>query len=162
MFNHPEEKLSAYIDNELMDEERQEVEEHIGSCSSCQTLLEDLLSLQRAVAYAYHEIPEPVDFETRVIQSIGQISAQTRTGKGWLSVPLAAFVVLSMLWFITGAMIVKLMGGILKFIVAMVYMISHLISAIPVLSGMTIIISCIIIAASAFSLRRLLLQSTIS
>ena len=157
---HPEEKLSAYIDNELQGRERLEVEAHIESCTSCQTLLKDLLSLQSAVALTFHAISEPDGLENRVIQSLGKVTAQVKTAKGWLFIPLAVFFVLGMLWLIIGAMFVKLIGGLLKFIIALVYMISHLIAGMPVLSGMTIILSFIILGASAFSLRRLLLSTT--
>lgn len=158
---HPEEKLSAYIDNELQDEERLEVEAHIELCSSCQALLKDLHSLQSAVALTFHAIPEPAGLENRIMQSLGKVTEQAKAGKGWLSVPLAVFFALGMLWLTIGAMFVKLIGGLLKFIIALVYMISHLIAGLPVLSGMTIILSFIILGASAFSLRRLL-QSTMS
>ena len=115
---HPEEKLSSYIDNELLDEERLEVEEHIESCSSCQALLEDLLSLQSAVALTFHAIPEPAGLENRIMQSLGKVTSQAETARVWLFVPLAVFFALGMLWLIIGAMFAKLIGGMLKFIIA--------------------------------------------
>ena len=46
---HPAEFLSAFLDGEIGDAKRREVEEHLGSCAACRAELEDLNSARMAV-----------------------------------------------------------------------------------------------------------------
>jgi hypothetical protein len=61
----------------------------------------------------------------------------------------------------TGAVILNLLGGLLKFAFAIVYMVSHFIYSVPVLSGLTLVLSLIVLSVSGYSLKRLL-QTTSS
>jgi anti-sigma factor RsiW len=160
MTYHPEDQLSAYMDDELNKDERQQVEAHIETCESCQALLQDLLDMQSDVVRTFHLIQEPADLESRILQSIGKEEIPASAGKGWLSVPLVALLVLGLLWFVTGAVLIKLIHGFIKVMIAMVYMASHFISSVPVLSGLTVVLSLIILSASFYSLRRLLQTTT--
>jgi anti-sigma factor RsiW len=161
MTNHPEEQISAYIDDELSEQDRQEIAKHIESCASCQGLLEELLVLQSDVSQTYRMLQSPIELDSRILQAIQGEPTKKAEGKGWLSVPLIALMVLGSLWFMTSAVILKLLGGLLKLTVAIVYMVSHFISSVPVLAGLTLVLSLIVLSISGYSLKRLL-QTTMS
>lgn len=55
------ERLGAYIDGELDEIERREVESHLAACPSCRAMLDDLSALDRFVRHETHA--EPVDTE---------------------------------------------------------------------------------------------------
>ncbi|MBW7452732.1 anti-sigma factor family protein [Paenibacillus sepulcri] len=160
MTDHPKAQLSAYLDDELNDEERQQVETHLATCESCQVLLEDLLSIQGDVVKTFQLIQEPADLEIRVLQSIGIEKMPAAAGKGWLYVPLVALLAFGAIWFATGPIFVKLIVGFIKFMMVMVYLASHFISSVPVLSGLTVVLSLIVLTASVYSLRRLFQTTT--
>jgi len=53
--------LSGYIDGELTDEEKTEIEEHLKSCTECRTELDTFLKLKEVTgAMKYADIPEYV------------------------------------------------------------------------------------------------------
>jgi anti-sigma factor RsiW len=160
MTNHPELQISAYIDNELNDQDRQEVENHIESCTSCQGLLEDLLAMQTDVSQMFSRLHAPSGMEGRILQVIQDESAIKVKGFGWFSIPIVALILLSTLWLMTGAVFLKLLSSLLKFTVVMVYMVSHLISTLPTLAGLTLVLSLIILSVSGYSLKRLLQATT--
>jgi anti-sigma factor RsiW len=161
MTKHPEDQLSAYLDDELNHDERQQVEEHIEKCESCQALLEDLLVIQRDLVQTFNLIQEPADLEVRVLQSIAKEESPATAGKGWLFGFLMVTLTLGIFWFVNGSVLVKLIHGFLKLMIAMVYVASHFILSVPVLSGLTVVLSLIILVTSIYSLRRLL-QTTAS
>ncbi|MFD1774754.1 anti-sigma factor family protein [Paenibacillus rhizophilus] len=160
MTGHLEEQLSAYMDEELSDDERRQIEAHLEICESCQVLLEELLTLQSNITRTYEEIQGPADFEIRVMQVIADRQEPAAAGKGWIFVPLLSFMALGLLWFAAGAILMKLINGFLKLVVALVYMASHFVSGVPVLSGAVVVLSLIILSTSVYSLRRLLQAST--
>jgi anti-sigma factor RsiW len=160
MKNHPEQQISAYIDDELSEQDRQEVAYHIESCESCQKLLEELLILQNDVSQTYKMHQAPNELESRIFQAIKGEPPRKREGRGWLSVPLIALMALGALWLMTGAVILNLLSGLVKFTVAIVYLVSHFISTVPVLSGLTLVLSLIVLSISGYSLKRLLQTTT--
>ncbi|WP_410513591.1 zf-HC2 domain-containing protein [Paenibacillus sp. BR2-3] len=157
---HPEDQLSAYMDDELNEDERQQVEAHLEKCESCQVLLEELLSIQSDVLHTFTLIQEPADFEMRVLGSIATKETPAVAGKGWLFIPATAFLALVVFWVLAGTVFVNMMHGFLKIMIAMIYMTSHFISSVPVLSGLTVVLSLIILTTSVYSLRRLLQTTT--
>jgi anti-sigma factor RsiW len=161
MTNHPEQQISAYIDDELSELDRQEVANHIESCASCQRLFEELLVLQSDVSQTYKMLKAPNELDSRIFQAIKSEPTKKGEGRGWLSsVPLIALMVLGALWLMTGAVILNLLSGLVKFTVAIVYMVSHFISTVPVLSGLTLVLSLIVLSISGYSLKRLLQTTT--
>jgi hypothetical protein len=161
MTTHSEEQISAYIDDELCDQDRQEVEKHIQSCASCQRLLEELRVLQSDVSQTYRMLQSPNVLDSRILQAIQGEPTTKAEGRGRLFVPLVAIMVLGALWVITGTVFLKLLRGLLKITITLVYMVSHLISTLPVLAGLTLVLSFIVLSVSGYSLKRLL-QSTTS
>jgi anti-sigma factor RsiW len=160
MTTHPEEQISAYIDDELSEQDRQEVENHLESCASCQRLLEELLELQSDVSQTYRMLQASNELDSQILQAIKGEPTKKGEGKRWLSVPLIALMVLGALSLMTGAVIINLLSGLLKFSVVIVYMISHFISTVPVLSGLTLVLSLIVLSISGYSLKRLLQTTT--
>jgi anti-sigma factor RsiW len=160
MTTHPEEQISAYIDDELCEQDRQEVENHLESCASCQRLLEELLELQSDVSQTYRMLQASNELDSQILQAIKGEPTKKGEGKRWLSVPLIALMVLGALSLMTGAVIINLLSGLLKFSVVIVYMISHFISTVPVLSGLTLVLSLIVLSISSYSLKRLLQTTT--
>ncbi|WP_025688618.1 anti-sigma factor family protein [Paenibacillus zanthoxyli] len=156
MIEHPEDQLSAYLDDELNAEERQRVEDHIEECESCQALLEDLLVMQSELAQTFRQIQEPAHLEVRVLQSISEEKIPTAAEKGWAFGFLMMVLTFGIFWFLSGSVLVKLIHGLLKLTAAMVYAASHFILSVPVLTGLTVVLSSVILAVSAYSLRRLL------
>lgn len=64
-----EEMLSAYIDGELSDADRQAVEEHLATCDSCKQALMEI----RAVKIALQSLPQvepPAELHVRIMQNL--------------------------------------------------------------------------------------------
>lgn len=159
MINHPDERLSAYMDDELNETERLEVEHHLASCERCRELLEDLLGLRQAVVGAYEHIQAPNELESRILQALDQKPTPEPAAKGWLSIPLVSLALLSVLLIMTGTVIVKMLSGVVKVLIALLYFVSHFIATAPVLSGLTILLAVGVLMLSGYSLRQLLLSN---
>lgn len=84
MFYHStKKKLLPYLDGELSQAERSQVEEHVAACDQCRRELEYLRSLTSALRSAAPEVePEPVDIWPRVQV---QITKVPQRNQGWLS-----------------------------------------------------------------------------
>ncbi|AIQ12593.1 anti-sigma factor family protein [Paenibacillus durus] len=156
MIEHPEDQLSVYLDGELNDDERQRVKDHIEKCESCKALLEELSTLQHDLAQTFRRIQEPAHLEVRILQSIAEEEIPAAAEKGWVLGFLMMLLTFSIFWFLTGSVLVKLIHGLLKLTAAMVYAASHFILSVPVLTGVTVVLSLAILTASVYSLRRLL------
>ena len=160
MTYHLEDQLSAYMDDELVEEERQQIEAHLESCESCQVLLEELLFLQKSVMYTFERMEAPADLEIRVLQTLTDEPKPAAVGKAWLFLPLAACITLATVWFMTGVILGKTVHAIFRLMIALVYVVPHFISGVPIVYGLTVILSLLIISTSIYSLRRLILTST--
>lgn len=94
--------LSPYIDDELSDEERASLEEHLGSCEACRSELETLRQISQGLKEIYQQVKAPPNFVDSVMKRIQELEE----GKGsyllhnnppvyqnrWLRVALAAAV----------------------------------------------------------------------
>ncbi len=69
--NHDEIRLllSAYADEEVTDEERRFVEDHVGGCRDCRSQLAQMRTLKRTV-HAAGDIELPYSFANEVVRSI--------------------------------------------------------------------------------------------
>ncbi|SEP15379.1 anti-sigma factor [Paenibacillus sp. OV219] len=156
---HPEEKLSAYLDDELTQDERREIEEHLETCKSCQALLEDMADNNYDLVQTICLIQAPMDLEIRVLQSIGAEEERQFAGKGRILALFLGLLTLGILYLLTGAVIGKLIHGWSKLMITLIYAISHFILSVPALTGGTIVLSLIILVTSFISLKRLLQTS---
>lgn len=160
MTYHLEDQLSAYIDDELEDHERQQVEAHLESCETCQILLEDLLSIQNVVMSSYEQVQAPDNLEALILQSMGREQPSAIAKKGWFLISMLALLSLGILWFVTSTVLVNLLHGFLKLTIALVYLASHYLTGLPMLSGLMVVFSLVILILSAYSLKRLLQTTT--
>jgi hypothetical protein len=71
---HPRELLSAYLDGELAQTERAEVEAHLADCSSCGALLDDFRAMA-AIATREEPPPVPTDLRSRIRLKVGLAGA---------------------------------------------------------------------------------------
>jgi anti-sigma factor RsiW len=160
MANHPEDLLSAYIDNELTADERQHVEEHLHSCTQCQLLAADLLELQQQVSAVFQTVDAPRHIEQRIMH---EIELQTRApfiSRNWLAIPLAGALCLTAVWYLFGSVFFTLLSVLFKFLLALIYALSGMVTSIPTLTGATAVFAIFIVIISSFSLRRLLTTTT--
>ncbi|MBM7569022.1 anti-sigma factor family protein [Paenibacillus sacheonensis] len=159
MTKHPEEQLSAYLDDELTPDERREIEAHLETCASCQALLEDLAGNNDDLVQTFSLIEAPFDLEARVMQSIGAEEKRQFACNGRIVALLLGLLTLGLFYLLTGAIIGKLIHGWSKLVVTLIYASSHFILSVPALTGGTIVLSLFILVASFVSLKRLLRTS---
>lgn len=70
MDKHVSDLLSAYLDHELTDLERLQVENHLRACHTCRTLLDELSVLQITVSSVYQSAEAPDSIGQRVMARI--------------------------------------------------------------------------------------------
>ncbi|MFC9709097.1 anti-sigma factor family protein [Paenibacillus sp. NPDC056933] len=153
---HPEEQLSAYLDGELGHEEQVQIETHLENCSSCQSLLLELTDLKQTFSSAIYELAEPDDLETRVMQAVARETSIRNLGKLWIFVPLLSVMVFVLLVITAGPIVIPLMQGVLVIGRALLYTVSHAVADMPMLSGIVVILSLIVLFASVLSIRKVL------
>lgn len=160
MRNHPEEQLSAYLDDELDDAERRQVEEHLETCESCQAILDKLLSLKSEFKLTFAAVEAPSGMENRILLALSHEASQQKQVRYWLAAILIAMLPLASLYLFAGPIVAKLLHGGCKLIVTLLYVASHFILSVPVLSASSIMLAFIIIVTSGYSLKRLLQTNT--
>lgn len=74
MSDHIEELLSEYIDDELNEEQKQTIEEHLSICSDCNHRLQEIKLLRKQILEAYLSIEIPSRIEDKVMAKIQQAS----------------------------------------------------------------------------------------
>jgi anti-sigma factor RsiW len=79
--NHPEQLLSSYLDDELTENERREVSEHLASCESCRQSIEELRALGGRIREAA-DVTLPDNFVYSVLRSARREKENTVV---WLS-----------------------------------------------------------------------------
>lgn len=156
MNNHPEAQwLSAYMDDELSAEQLRYCEDHVASCEQCQLLLNDLLSLKSEVRTAYAAIQAPDMLEDAVLSRIQLQSSKRSSMKEWIFL-LTGLFILSIFLFMLHPIMTRLLSVLATFLLALVYMFSHYIASIPLLTEVSSVLSVGIVFLSSLSLRRLL------
>ncbi|MGE8206938.1 anti-sigma factor family protein [Heyndrickxia sp. NPDC080065] len=75
MSEHVSDLLSAYIDEELSEEESMKVKSHVTNCHLCSDELHNLIELKNEISMLYDTIPIPdKHFEETVMSKINNIS----------------------------------------------------------------------------------------
>jgi hypothetical protein len=92
------EKLSAYLDGELMQQESQRVTVHLRDCPACRTIYDDFRRMRDDIQRL--EFPQPSAEQWRTV--MGGFAFKTTRGAGWL------------LWI--GGVVVLLAYGLYEFI----------------------------------------------
>jgi len=160
MIAHPDEWLSAYLDNELSAEDQQRIKAHLADCEQCRLLLEDLREMQLQVADAYRSVEAPQEMEQQIMQAIEAKTAAQAGDKAWFVVPLSGILSLTAVWLLFGTVLFRLLSVLFKFFVAAIYSFSHIAAAIPSIWGAILLLAISIGLISSFSLRRLLGNTT--
>jgi len=76
--------ISEFLDGELSDLTSTIVRKHLRSCSECQRMLDEFLSLNFEMEQAIDSIPVPADLEERIITSI-RLEHNTANKQVWLT-----------------------------------------------------------------------------
>ena len=79
--SHPRERISAWLDGEIGEPEKVEVERHLESCAECRELVANLRALS-ADAASEPVPPVPEDLPSRIRRRIGNIEA-AQPGRSW-------------------------------------------------------------------------------
>jgi len=158
---HPEEQLSAYLDGELGEAERVQIESHLETCPTCQSLLHELMELQQTLSSSMFSLSEPADLEDRVLKAVAHETRIRHYGKLWMYVPLLAAVVLVLLAIVAGPVVIRVIQGLLVIGKALLYTMSLALADLPIFAGVAVIVLLIVLVASILSLRKLLRSAAV-
>ncbi|MBW5449224.1 hypothetical protein GE107_24665 [Cohnella sp. CFH 77786] len=153
---HPEDELSAYLDGELHQEERDRIDAHLENCPSCRSLLEEFIELKGTFSSVMFSISEPDGFENRVIEAVAREYRVRNLGKLWLFVPMLAVMLFGLVAVACWPLAIQLLKGLLVIGKALLYTTSLAVADMPLFSGVAGVLTLILLIASILSLRRLL------
>lgn len=86
------ERLSEYLDRELLSVEQQQIEAHLEQCSDCRNLMNELNAVQEAVKFNIESIPVPSDLADKIFLSILKEKQQNAKSQWIASVLLILFI----------------------------------------------------------------------
>jgi predicted anti-sigma-YlaC factor YlaD len=162
---HIDHLLSAYIDQELSEHQRKEVERHLQVCPHCMKMYEDLVSISHQLVTAYENLSLPDHLTDKVMAAIYEKEAeyQAETFPPLLSYTTLRWGALSsifLLLFLNG-IIIFVVGTIFSFtpisiLLHLLYGLLTVIMAIPYFIAVMCVVSIILIGISLLLLRRLL------
>ncbi|MDR6879411.1 anti-sigma factor [Bacillus sp. 3255] len=158
MSDHIEELIAAYMDNELTDKERKQVEKHLGHCPQCSALLDDLLAIQNQVHKAFQAIEVPHSLEDKVIAQLNLETSPSRaTLRVWILAPfLCVLGLFAISVVVTGAFLLNLSSILFKFMFNLIYATSSILGSEPLILISMTVCSLIIIIGSSVSIIHLL------
>ncbi|MGV3487298.1 MAG: zf-HC2 domain-containing protein [Tuberibacillus sp.] len=164
MAEHVKELLSAYLDNELNDEDTRRVHEHLRNCEECRDSLYELQLLKDNIFYAYENIDVPVNLEASIMDRIF-VMEQDASPKNdfavWVTGAVAFVIMASMAAFIAPVMyfIARFTYKLASIGFTVLHTVPIVVSAIPYLSYILYGGAIILIAISSWLLYRLLLSN---
>ncbi|MFC3801201.1 anti-sigma factor family protein [Cohnella sp. GCM10012308] len=160
MSDHPAEWLSAYMDEELDESQRQEIDLHLAACASCSAILSDLMDMQKQMTDFYLQIEAPAALERNVMEALDRASPTSAAAKsGAVLIPAMMLLVFAAVIYKYGDIWLKVFAVLLKFTVTAAYIVSHVASSIPtVWITATIVAECLMLL-SGLSLKRILRSS---
>ncbi|SDO32441.1 Putative zinc-finger [Paenibacillus sp. yr247] len=154
MSNHIEDQLSAYMDNELSETERQQVEEHLNTCTECSELLKDLSEIRNQVFNVFHSVEAPEGFEDKVIHTIG---LNVSKGSKWLLVPLiSALCFITLTFVLAGSFLFKLGSIMLRVIYNLINVFGNILGSNTYIVVGSVVFSILLIIASSISIKHLI------
>ncbi|UZJ77916.1 anti-sigma factor family protein [Fictibacillus sp. KU28468] len=165
MHDEVKELLSAYVDEELNGDERMEIEEHCKTCSECRQEVYELRELKEHF-YAAYQVAEPENWQIeRAV--VGQIQAESSPHRllswKWIAATgITAFIIISMIWILTPVISKSISVGMTLTSISFSLMHSAFAVAggLPNLLEVILVLTLIILAASGWSVRRLLSTKT--
>jgi len=98
-----EDKLSAYIDTEVREEDRRQIEEHCNQCESCRTMISQFVSIGRLMRQSEQRVDADAVWERVSVQldNAQVVHVSTKTGnRTWVYAILATSASIALLWFV--------------------------------------------------------------
>jgi len=158
---HPEELISAFVDDKLAESERQMVEEHLQTCNHCLNLFNELKEMKNLIHFTYQSIQVPNDIEEKVLSRIVQeesfaLSIVNKIPWIPMILPLLIFV----LYFTSQPLrlSIRVLSSMAKVVI---HLIPTVVNIVPFLMGSIIFISFVAVLFSLWSLRQLMVKKAI-
>ncbi len=160
MSDHIGDLISAYIDNELTENERQLVEEHLFDCPECFAILNDFMMLKNDILQTYRSIEAPDTVEDVVLHAIRTLVPSKPTRKRyWLFVPLlSSLLFFAIIFLFIGPFVFKFISVGLKVFMNLMFATGSLLASDPYVIAGLIGFSLLLMIGSSISLRLLLKQ----
>ncbi|MGG1575875.1 anti-sigma factor family protein [Fictibacillus sp. NRS-1165] len=165
MHDEIKELLSAYVDDELSRDERIKIEVHCRICDECRDEVQELIELKEQLYTAYQvPVPEEWQIEQAVLE---QIQGESSPGRllcwKWIAAAgLSALLIINILWTLTPVLLKSIQVGMT--LTSISYSLVHSVFAVagglPNLLEVILVLTLIILAASGWSVRRLLSTKT--
>ena len=98
-----EDRLSGYVDKEVGDEDRRQIEVHCDHCESCRTMISQFMLIGRLMRESEQRVNTDAVWERVAVQleSAQVVSISTKTGdRNWIYAILATAASISLLWFV--------------------------------------------------------------
>jgi predicted anti-sigma-YlaC factor YlaD len=152
MEHHIDEFVSAYLDNELSDNDRQAVNDHLQSCQQCNQLVEELQHVQSEVMGLFHDVHAPAGLENKVLAKINQKSP---IRSGIFTIGISLLCMFTVIYFF-GSFIFKAVSICTKILIGMIYTGTHFMGYQPMTRLSVVLFAMILLVISGFALRRLL------
>ncbi|MEX2462379.1 MAG: anti-sigma factor [Paenibacillaceae bacterium] len=152
MEHHIDELVSAYIDNELSDKDRQTVKDHLQCCQQCNQLVEELLHIQSEVMGFFQRIHAPVGLENKVL---AKINLKSPIKSGVFTIGISLIFIFTTLYFF-GSFIFKAVSICTKILIGIIYTGTQFIGDQPMTRMSVILFAIILLVISGFALWRLL------
>lgn len=164
MAEHVKGLLSAYLDQELNESERHQVERHLNGCLECRRELEAFEMLQTQIAFAYESIEVPSGFEENLAENIEKQQRKQSGIQKWTLAFVGALLVAAIL--LELAPVLSLGAAMTTFVVHTGYdllkIVPFLVSSLPYMLGAVCMVAVLLIVLSLWSLRRLLEARSLS
>ncbi|MGV3466269.1 MAG: anti-sigma factor family protein [Heyndrickxia sp.] len=166
MNEHVDELLSAYIDDELSEMEREKVKNHLELCTRCDAEFHELQEIKEGISFLYGSIEIPdFQFENAVMAKIKELNPKTSIYYRWIvGVPtlfMAIIIAISLFAFSDIFYVgVTVASEMIKIAVSLSHTFVSVLSSIPFLLEVFVITTIIIVGLSVWSVRYLLRTKT--
>ncbi len=163
MMTHLEDLISAYIDDEISDQDRLMVEEHLENCPQCCELMESLTTVRGLVSTAYRSVEAPGLLEQKVLAAIGRDKTAPSPAYA-ITLPwgVAMAAILLMFIFFSQSPIVifgfGVVSSLMHILVRLLHVLTVFIITVPYLLAEIAVFAIILSLVSGWSLRRLLIS----
>ncbi|HEX6922274.1 MAG TPA: zf-HC2 domain-containing protein [Bacillales bacterium] len=163
MAEHVQNLLSAYIDDELDERDRKQVESHLRNCPRCLQEFEELRTLQQQLYTVYESVEAPDEFEISVMEKIeGQRldSSHNRENQlvKWAIAIFAASLMIVVFIYMAPLIYLGLTLASTSVTIGfhLLHTVSQIVSSIPYLLGTLLVGAAILIVLSLWSLHKIL------
>lgn len=144
--------------NIQVENERQQVQEHLNRCSECSAILSDLMDIKNQVFTTFHSIDTPETLEDTVLQAINSgASLNSSRQRYWQFVTLLSpLLFFAVAFALMGSFVFKITSVGFKLIINLIYAIGSILGSDPYVIAGLIGFSLLLIIGSSISLKLLL------